>query len=105
MVTASDPDVPPAFGSLLRARRRGAGLTIEALAARSEVSPRAISDMERGRIHRPQRRTLQSLLDALASSGPDRQLLLAAAKAGRRSAPADSRPWCPLPSPAHSPTE
>jgi transcriptional regulator with XRE-family HTH domain len=56
-------DVP--LGTLLRRHRRAAGMTLEELAETSGVSVRAISDMERGRTRAPQRRTLQSLVDAL----------------------------------------
>jgi transcriptional regulator with XRE-family HTH domain len=95
----SDSD-EPALGPLLRTQRTAAHLTIEALAARSEVSPRAISDLERGRVQRPQRRTLDALLDALGFDGPERQVVIEAARGGARSAPADSPEWCRLPSPA-----
>ena len=47
-------DVP--LGTLLRRYRRAAGMTLEELAEASGVSARAISDMERGRTHTPQRR-------------------------------------------------
>ena len=38
----------PRFGSLLRRLRIGAGLTQEELAAAARVSPRTVSDLERG---------------------------------------------------------
>lgn len=51
----------------LRFRRENAGLTQEELATRSGVSSRTISDLECGRVQRPQRRTLHALTAALAS--------------------------------------
>jgi tetratricopeptide (TPR) repeat protein/transcriptional regulator with XRE-family HTH domain len=89
----------PRFAILLRSRRVATGLTIEGLAALSEVSPRTISDLERGRIQRPQRRTLEALLDALTSSPQDRQFMADVAQADRRSATPVPLEWCQLPSP------
>jgi len=87
------------FGVLLRAARVEAGLTIEELAAHSGVSGRAISDMERGRIRRPQRRTVTALLDALPAGDRSRKLLEAAAEPAPR-APAEHTGWCRIPAPA-----
>lgn len=88
-------DVP--LGTLLRRHRRAAALTLEELAEASGVSARAISDMERGRTRVPQRRTLQSLVDALGVAPPDRDAVLAAAAAARE----QRAPWvagfCELP--------
>jgi transcriptional regulator with XRE-family HTH domain len=53
------------FGTLLRARRSGAGLTQEDLAERSGLSVRAIRDLERGRVARPRRETVRLLATAL----------------------------------------
>ncbi|HXM53844.1 MAG TPA: helix-turn-helix transcriptional regulator [Candidatus Dormibacteraeota bacterium] len=53
------------FGSLLRAHREAAGLSQEALAARSGVSVETISQWERGLVKRPRRTTLKLLTDAL----------------------------------------
>ncbi|MFE7638592.1 multiprotein-bridging factor 1 family protein, partial [Kitasatospora sp. NPDC057518] len=50
-----------AFGGILRALRREVGFTHEELARRSRVSVRTISDIERGRVLRPQRRSVQQL--------------------------------------------
>ncbi|GAB2684102.1 hypothetical protein GCM10027271_52860 [Saccharopolyspora gloriosae] len=55
------------FGSVLRRRRARAGLTQEELARRTGISTRAIGDMERGRVTRPQTRTLRALAAALAT--------------------------------------
>jgi predicted ATPase/transcriptional regulator with XRE-family HTH domain len=58
----------PAFGGLIRERRRDAGLTQEALAEASGVSVRTIADLERGVIRAPRRETLEMLAGALALS-------------------------------------
>ncbi|MEU7958993.1 ATP-binding protein [Micromonospora humida] len=61
------PSTPerPSLGTVLRAHRLAAGLSIEGLAERCGVSVRAISDIERDRVRRPQRRTLTVLCDVL----------------------------------------
>ncbi|GAB7045951.1 ATP-binding protein [Catenuloplanes indicus] len=82
------------LGGVLRAHRSGAGLTIEELAGRAGVSARAVSDLERDRVRRPQRRTLIALLDALALRGADRDLVRRLADAGR-TPPGP----CPMPDP------
>ena len=53
------------FGDLLRRYRLAAGLTHEALAERSTLSARAISDLERGVSLRPRRDTVDLLSQAL----------------------------------------
>jgi transcriptional regulator with XRE-family HTH domain len=63
--TARNRPIAVPFGDLLRQCRVAAGLTQEELAARSMVSVRTISDLERGLRHRPQRETLRLLTDAL----------------------------------------
>ncbi|MFS4505620.1 helix-turn-helix domain-containing protein [Clavibacter sp. Sh2141] len=81
--------VPPAagravhgsrLGALLRASRVSADLTLEALAERSGVSARTISDIERGVSTRPRRGTTYALADALRLEGGPRDRLLAAAR-------------------------
>ena len=74
-----DPD----FGAQLRAHRHAANLTLEALGERSGVSPRTISDMERGRSRGPQARTVEALADALGLAGDEREALVVAAGRGR----------------------
>lgn len=61
------PSAPaqPSLGAVLRAHRLAAGLSIEGLAERCGISVRAISDIERDRVRRPQRRTLTVLCDVL----------------------------------------
>jgi predicted ATPase/transcriptional regulator with XRE-family HTH domain len=60
-----------------------AGLTQEELAERARLSPRAISDLERGARRRPWRETIQLLADALHLDGAARDKLEAAARPGR----------------------
>jgi transcriptional regulator with XRE-family HTH domain len=62
----------PAFGELLRHYRTAVGLTQEELAERARVSPRAISDLERGKVARPWRETVRLLADALALGSAER---------------------------------
>jgi tetratricopeptide (TPR) repeat protein/transcriptional regulator with XRE-family HTH domain len=59
-------------GARLRRQREACGLSQEELAARSGLSVRAISDLERGRTRRPYPRTVRMLADALgvADGGP-----------------------------------
>lgn len=68
------------FGDLLRQFRVAAGLTQEELAARSTVSVRTISDLERKLRNRPQRETLRLLTDALGLHDDDWQHFEAAAR-------------------------
>ncbi|WP_217235389.1 tetratricopeptide repeat protein [Streptomyces sp. AC555_RSS877] len=72
-----------AFGSVLRELRLAASLTLEGLAEVSGVSVRGIGDLERGRRAAPQRRTVAALADGLCLAEPERERLLAAARAGR----------------------
>jgi transcriptional regulator with XRE-family HTH domain len=62
------------FGELVRGRRVAAGLTQEELAQLSGLGVRTISDIERGRIGRPHRRSLDLLCDALGLAAPGRDL-------------------------------
>ncbi|MEU5552538.1 helix-turn-helix domain-containing protein [Micromonospora sp. NPDC047793] len=82
------------LGRLLRHHRAAAGLTIEELADRSGVSTRALSNLERDLVRRPQRRTLTAVLDVLAPPSADRALIEQTADAGRLS-PGP----CPMPAP------
>lgn len=78
------------FGVLLRRRRQHADFTIEHLAERSGLSPRAIGDIERGVSTGPQRRTVIALADGLDLGGDDRADFLQAARPGRRAASLDA---------------
>src|SRR5436190_5758185 len=88
---AADPH--PTVGELLRRYRGARGYTQEELAERARLSPRAISDLERG-VHRaPQSETLHLLAQALELPAHERDAFVAAATSSRRhSAPAGDRP-------------
>src|SRR6516225_6293474 len=67
------------FGGLLRQLRTRAGLTQEELAEAAGISPRSVSDLERG-INRTARKDTAGLLaDALGLAEPARGLFVAAA--------------------------
>ena len=71
------------FAGLLRRLRAEAGLTQEELAEAASLSPRSVSDLERG-IHRTAHRDTAGLLaDALGLAEPVRAVFVAAAR-GRR---------------------
>ena len=63
---------PVSFAELLRRLRTDAGLTQEALAERARLSPRSVSDLERGINKTPRRDSRQLLADALRLSGAAR---------------------------------
>jgi tetratricopeptide (TPR) repeat protein len=69
------PGVRDGFGALVRGRRVAAGLTQEELAERSGLGVRTISDIERGRIGRPHRRSVDLLSRALGLGGLGREKL------------------------------
>lgn len=75
------------LGALLRSYRTRAALTQEGLAELAEVSRRALSDIERGRIKWPQHRTCEALATALRLSGDERVEFLNAARSGKLSDP------------------
>ncbi|MFN8661457.1 MAG: tetratricopeptide repeat protein [Thermomicrobiales bacterium] len=68
------------FGDLLRRYRQTSGLTQEELAARSGLSVRGISDLERGARALPRKDTLRILVEALGLVGVERATLFAAAQ-------------------------
>ncbi len=72
---------PGPLGLLIRRFRRNAALSQEELAARSGVSARAISDLERGQRVAARFETVRMLADALELSPEDRALLIQAAQA------------------------
>lgn len=72
-------ETPASFAMLLKAYRVAAGLSQGALAAKSGVSLRGLSDLERGARERPRLDTARMLADALALSGAERAALFAAA--------------------------
>ncbi len=71
------------FGCLLRVERIAAGMTQEDLAARSGLSVRAISDLERERTRRPYFRSVRPLADGLGATASVRAELLQAAGRAR----------------------
>jgi tetratricopeptide (TPR) repeat protein/transcriptional regulator with XRE-family HTH domain len=68
------------FGELLRRLRTEAGLTQEDLAAAAKVSPRSVSDLERGINQTPRKATAALLADALRLTGLARAEFEAAAQ-------------------------
>jgi tetratricopeptide (TPR) repeat protein/transcriptional regulator with XRE-family HTH domain len=78
------------FGALLRRLRTSAGLTQEELAYAAALSPRAVSDLERGINQTTRKNTARLLADALGLAGREREEFEAAARglvpAGRASA-------------------
>ena len=77
----------PGFGGLLRQLRADAGLTQEELAEAAALSPRSVSDLERGINLTARKDTARLLADALGLAGPQRALFEAAAR-GRATAAA-----------------
>ena len=95
-----------AFGEILRRLRTAVALSQEELAARSGLSTRGISDLERGVRRAPHLETVRLLADALGLVADDRSALLAAARPSPRSGRAT--PVTPdsnssLAAPAHPP--
>ncbi len=78
------------FGELLRDYRRTAGLTQEELAERAGISPRSISEMERGGAHVPRRDTVALLASALELDDTARQGFEALVDDRRRSLMSDT---------------
>ncbi|MDQ3655312.1 MAG: helix-turn-helix domain-containing protein, partial [Chloroflexota bacterium] len=71
---------PAGFGLLLRRHRTTAGLSQEALAERTGLSTRAVSDLERGVKTRPHPATMRLLADALDLDPGQRAELAAASR-------------------------
>jgi tetratricopeptide (TPR) repeat protein/transcriptional regulator with XRE-family HTH domain len=63
---------PIRFAGVLRRLRAEAGLTQEGLAEAAGLSPRAVSDLERGVVTTPHKDTVRLLADALHLDGPAR---------------------------------
>ncbi len=83
---------PPAgFGGVLRRLRNGAGLTQEELAEAAAVSPRTVSDLERGLATTPHKDTVRLLVDALGLDGWARVEFEAAARGRGRPGRAGAR--------------
>ena len=73
------------FGGLLRQLRTQARLTQEELAEAARLSPRSVSDLERGISRTTRKDTAGRLAEALNLTGPEREMFVAAAR-GRASA-------------------
>src|SRR5437763_4519262 len=94
---------PSAFGTLLRRHRLALGLTQEELAERAGLSPRVISEIERGGPHTPRKDTVALLAGALALSPEESDTFAAAARPSRSGTearapaapPAARTPWPP----------
>ncbi|NMO54876.1 helix-turn-helix domain-containing protein [Actinoplanes sp. TBRC 11911] len=71
------------LGVVLREARRRAGMTQEELSARSKLGIRTVSDLERDRIGRPHRRTVDALVAALGLEGAEARAFHAAARPAR----------------------
>jgi predicted ATPase/DNA-binding XRE family transcriptional regulator len=79
-------------GELLRDLRRAAGLTQEQLAERAGISPRSISELERGGEHVPRRDTVDLLARALGLAGSSRDAFESSVEQQRRSLLEQRRP-------------
>jgi predicted ATPase/DNA-binding XRE family transcriptional regulator len=75
---AEQPEL--SFAALLRQLRGEAGLTQEELAEAAMLSPRSVSDLERGINRTARKDTALLLADALSLTGPARELFVAAAR-------------------------
>lgn len=73
---------PGPLGPRLQSFRGRAGLSQEVAASRAGISTRALRDIERGRVKRPQSHTLQRLAEALGLTGGELADLLTAARTG-----------------------
>lgn len=73
-------DASPTLASLIRRHRLTAGLSQEDLSERSGLSVRTISDLERGLHLTPHPETTRMVADGLELSGPERAILIAAAR-------------------------
>ncbi len=68
------------FGGLLRQLRTQAGLTQEELAEAARLSPRSVSDLERGISRTARKDTAGLLAEALSLTGPEREVFVATAR-------------------------
>lgn len=80
------------FAELLRRLRADARLTQAELAEAAGLSPRSVSDLERGVNRTAQRGTALLLADALRLAGPRRERFIAAARGKARPTPQDNLP-------------
>ena len=78
MVPVAEPGL--SFAGLLRQLRAGARLTQEELAEAAGLSPRSVSDLERGINRTARKDTALLLAEALSLTGQVRSLFVAAAR-------------------------
>jgi transcriptional regulator with XRE-family HTH domain len=76
----NSPSPAVRLGDLLRAARQKRGLTLEELCGQAGLGVRTLGDLERHRIARPQRRTIEALVVALDLDDPERDAIWAAAR-------------------------
>jgi transcriptional regulator with XRE-family HTH domain len=86
------PENDLTFASLLRQLRAAACLTQEELAEAAGLSPRSVSDLERGINRTARKTTAQLLADSLRITEPLRAVFIAVAR-GRMSATEASELW------------
>jgi predicted ATPase/DNA-binding XRE family transcriptional regulator len=91
------PGVPRSFGAQLKALREAAGFTQEELATIAGLSVHAVSALERGERRRPHVETVRALSTALDLTGPNRDALLASARAPAHNAAVDDLSGVSLP--------
>lgn len=82
MRTAGEQSPPNPLGDLVRRYRLRAGLTQREFAGRTKLSIRALRDIERGRVHSPQARSVARLTCALGLSEPEHDAVRAALRSG-----------------------
>lgn len=92
------------FGAMVRRYRIAAGLTQEGLAERSGVSPRSVSEIERGGESVPRQSTVELLADALDLTSEERTALRAALPMRTPPAPAADVPTFAGVAPSDLPT-
>lgn len=85
------------FSEFLRFYRRRAALTQEELACRTGLSVRALSDLERGRVHTPQATTIDLLVRGLGLDLGEAGEFVALARLGETSQPRQERTGCAPP--------
>jgi transcriptional regulator with XRE-family HTH domain len=78
------------YAELLRQLRTDRGLTQEELASAAGLSPRTVSDLERGINQTPRKATADLLANALRLSAPEREQFMATARRRPAAAPAEA---------------
>lgn len=88
----NQPAQTPRLGDLLRAARHRAGLTLEELCAQAGLGLRTVSDLERNRVTRPHRHTIDALIATLALDSAERRAIRASARPPRETRPTNGTP-------------